>query len=367
MNPYKLFFWHLLFFLLFICQTSVAQVPTGGLLSVCPKEDKCGFVNHAGKIIIKPVFLETNDFSEGLAGVKLKTVNGLKWGFVDEAGKIVIEPAFEQVWDFHQGLSRFYDGEKFGFVDKSGNVLKNHFDVAESFSEGLALVKKKDTSKGSQYDYPIGFINTKGEEVIKYLFDYAGSFSDGLAPACISKECGFIDQTGSWSIEPRFAQTERFSQGLAAVKLSNSANTNDWGYIDKTGQFIIQPQFRVAEPFSEGLAVVGAGTTKGYIDRNGKLVIPMKYWEAYKFSEGLASVLLESSGEYFKEYGYINIEGKRNSTETYSSASEFKNSVAWVQKYNFFAKLDIPLGALAVTTSSYIDKKEKSFWKEKSH
>ncbi len=66
---------------------------------------------------------------------------------------------------------------------------------------------------------------------------------------------GFIDITGTVVVEPVYEIADEFSEGLAAVWMSDS-----WGYIDSTGAVAIEPTFADAWGFSDGLAVANVGS-----------------------------------------------------------------------------------------------------------
>ena len=59
------------------------------LIAVC-KDDKWGFVNAEGKMVLEPTYEQAKSFSYGLAAV---CVDG-KWGFIDPSGTLVIECQF---------------------------------------------------------------------------------------------------------------------------------------------------------------------------------------------------------------------------------------------------------------------------------
>ena len=102
---------------------------------------KLGFIDSAGKVVIKPQFDEAYPFSEGLAGIKVKN----KYGFIDSAGKIVIKPQFDQVQSFREEIAAVEIKNKgWGFIDSAGKVvIKPQFNEAYSFSCGLAVVGKE--------------------------------------------------------------------------------------------------------------------------------------------------------------------------------------------------------------------------------
>jgi hypothetical protein len=79
-----------------------------------------------------------------------------------------------------------------------------------------------------------------------------------------------------------------------------------WGYIDESGTYVINPQFEIAENFSEnGLALVVMDEKWGYIDEKGNYVIELQFDEAWGFSDnGLAPVKTN------KKYGVIDEDGE---------------------------------------------------------
>jgi len=80
---------------------------------------KSGFINKQGEAVIAPQFDEANDFSEGLAAVKVEG----KWGYIDKTGKVVIEPLYSSVRDFHNGLALVYIDDKMAYINKAGEYI----------------------------------------------------------------------------------------------------------------------------------------------------------------------------------------------------------------------------------------------------
>jgi hypothetical protein len=120
-----------------------------------------------------------------------------KMGYIDRAGKVVIRPQFDNAWPMSEGYGNVMIGLKRGLIDRAGKVLikpKYRYDGGlENVQEGLVRVM---TDQGLY-----GFVNPRGEEVIPARFNYALGFSEGLAPAVADKKFGYIDRTGKFAIK----------------------------------------------------------------------------------------------------------------------------------------------------------------------
>ncbi len=105
---------------------------------------------------------------------------------------------------------------------------------------------------------------------------------DDLRPRCDGafQLCGYDDtKTAVQRIPPRFEIAERFSEGLAAVRVNGA-----YGYIDSTGKMAIVPRFEAAGSFLGGYAEVRLNAASGIIDRTGRLVVPARFHRIIPFS-----------------------------------------------------------------------------------
>jgi hypothetical protein len=59
------------------------------------------------------------EFSGGLARVS----NGDKWGYIDRDGNLVIEMKFDDAESFHNGIARVEIDDKYGYIDKTGSYV----------------------------------------------------------------------------------------------------------------------------------------------------------------------------------------------------------------------------------------------------
>ena len=291
------------------------------------RNDKWGFMDRTGRVVIAPAFADERDFFHGLAAVALPEG---KWGFIDESGKLSITARFDEVRDFIDDLVPVRIGRNWGYIDTSGRmVIEPHFQSAGEFHQGLARIhlwSKVACTSGefTSDDAPLyafhlleddksdlvscfpqggkfGYIDKTGKVVIAPQFFVAQDFAEGLAAVRVEEtsdsKYGYIDRTGHMVIAPRFHQAGSFSEGLAAVETSARVVGNQvvdiaWGFIDKAGVLEIPDTYNFAGNFSEGLARVAIklGVSVGYIDRDGKMIIPARFTQAWDFSDGLAAV-----------------------------------------------------------------------------
>jgi hypothetical protein len=114
-------------------------------------------MDRTGKLLIEPKFEDAENFSEGLAPVKVHSEETvwcpadqsgnrsgatMIWGYIGKTGKIVIPAVFNSAEPFREGLAAVSKCDQAYFIDKSGHtVIKGNFTYASSFSGGLARVE----------------------------------------------------------------------------------------------------------------------------------------------------------------------------------------------------------------------------------
>ena len=64
-------------------------------------DNKFGFIDENGIMVIEPLFNRVGDFKNGMARVKEDAPEG-KWGFIDNTGSLVIQFLFDEAEDFEE-------------------------------------------------------------------------------------------------------------------------------------------------------------------------------------------------------------------------------------------------------------------------
>src|SRR5436190_4402594 len=137
---------------------------------------KTGFMDRTGKIVIEPKFEDAEDFSEGLAPVKVRSNETtwcprqpsgsrigftMKWGYIDKTGKLIIPPQFESAGAFSEGLAAINQCDEGFFIDKTGRkIFLGNFSYVSPFRDGLSRI-----NVGVNQDRTWGFIDRAGKMI----------------------------------------------------------------------------------------------------------------------------------------------------------------------------------------------------------
>lgn len=253
------------------------------------KTNRVGYIDKEGQLIIPFEFdaivageggesLEFNDFSEGLAAVSKND----KYGFIDTKGKVVIEPKYEWASNFSSGLAIVSVEGLYGAIDKQGKtVIPFEYQALADFHDGFATAARPPKNP-VDYESKYGLINKKNEVVIPFMYESMGNLSESLIAVKKDGKWGYVD-TKNKAIIPinlAYETVSDFSDGLAAVfSYEENSDNLKYGYIDKTGKLVIPMQFTKVYwddsegliDFNNGIAVVNDKEGRTFcIDKKGK-------------------------------------------------------------------------------------------------
>lgn len=293
------------------------------------QDNKWGYIDKTGKVVIAAEFDQASFFSQGLAFVrkdnKIEVINSRgetefylpnnvnnyaafsedlavvaingKYGFINKKGEIVITPQFDQARSFSEGLAVVKIGNHYGFIDKSGQTVVNpQFFSATSFSESLAAVRFK------QNDLHPAFIDKTGKVFFYLPNETLGNFTKTDITEVTSQDLGY--EKSSYNLSNFKAsitfENRAFSEDLISVRINNK-----YGYINKAGEIVIAPMFDFADAFNEGLAQVSIKGKCAYINSLGTVIIktPFDYYNCSGFANGLAQIQVKGSVGYLDKSG----------------------------------------------------------------
>jgi hypothetical protein len=182
------------------------------------------------------------------AGLKVYAED--KYGYIDKTGQIVVKPRYDSAGPFQGGVATVIQGGKEKTIDTKGRPAKRRKPPEAPPPAVPDANAPKPMKLGDRY----GYQDKSGMIVIDPLFDEAGEFKAGLALVKVSGKVGFIDQQGKTVIEPEWDELHPFKDDLARVRSGGK-----YGFVDRKGKLVIEPRFKTAGDFSEGLAPVILG------------------------------------------------------------------------------------------------------------
>ena len=129
------------------------------------RDEKYGYLDVHGKVVIPLVYEDADSFNNGLAPVK----KGGKWGYIDSEGRVAIPFIFDKAGVFGSDLAPAQIADQRGFINRSGTFAFHlRFEYAPGFITADAdgtLAADTDVSPFWMSDGAFGYVNTTGEVI----------------------------------------------------------------------------------------------------------------------------------------------------------------------------------------------------------
>lgn len=239
-------------------------------------------VTEKGKIL-PGEYLRINEFKEDLSSVKSKDN---KYGFIDRNGKIVIPFEYEDAGNFAEGFAPVKKDGKWGYISRSGELkIPFDFDEASDFSEEYAVVSQNGKA---------GFIDKNGVSPTGFIFDSAKSFRYDIAVVEKNGENYVINK--KWEtiyVSNSHVFPFHIGENVISLKLFS------FPPLVKNGKIILRENDadRVFTPVSGSLILFKKNDKYGAIDTEGNIVVPAKF---------------DSLNEVTKDKSYVKIRETRD-------------------------------------------------------
>ena len=231
------------------------------LSSVKSKDNKCGFINRSGKVIIPFEYEDAGNFSEGFAPVKKDG----KWGYISRTGEVEIPFEFDEASDFSEEYAVVSKNGKAGFIDKNGVSPTGFvFHSAKPFRFGVAVAKKGDenhlinkkwetiyVSKSSISPFPVG------ENVL--------SLRAIVLPPLVNNDKVILRESDADRVYPEFKNS-----------LLVFEKNRKFGAIDTDGNIVAPAKFDRVSILNNGYLLVREGSKKGLMNKSGEYVLKIK-------------------------------------------------------------------------------------------
>ncbi len=221
-----------------------------------------------------------------------------KYGFVNSKSDTVIKCIYDEAFQFSEGLAliRTLLGTK--LIDTLGNIYE---------LDQLTLDGKFDFFNGTPSRAKIWknqYINKNGKVIIDIDYKYASPFTDGVALVANIEEgkfkYGVINKSGELIIDCKFGDIEFFEKNI--LKLYQKGK----GYcLYNTKTKLFSEWFSTINIFVDGIATVRQKSKWGFINTKLELIIPPRYYFATNFLNDKAIVDIDGNGIYY----YIDYKG----------------------------------------------------------
>ena len=228
------------------------------------KNNKWGYANTKGEVVIKPQYNAANIFTTNITAVKKDD----KYGFIDQAGNPVTKFEFTRVSEFYNGQASVWTKDTAYCINRFGEKIRGsvfcdgdkdylqHFDIYTKngktglinyayFSESLIRdslpavwdqIIINDLYAAVKKENKWGVINKLGDLTAELIYDTIeldkNIYYRQFFKVKKDNKYGFLDEKGKEIVPPKYVKADFFSSSLARVWI----NDTFWFYIDKTGR-----------------------------------------------------------------------------------------------------------------------------------
>ena len=243
------------------------------------------------------------------------------------------------------GMFGFESGDKFGYIDKNGNIAipaeypyeSSSSKIIPGFDRGFVKIKKE-----GKY----GLLDKTGKAVIPFEYDNL-YFYPSYRFAAVSKQISGKNQWGIVSLQNKVLIPLQYEQLQLDSNLIGIKQNGKWGLKDITGKDLMPVEYESVTPYAKSKVVqVQKGTQYGFTDINGNWLFEKakSVYTLYGAYEDMIMCVVSS------KYGYLDLKGSEAIMTKYDNANSF--GTAGLAKVG---KKSATSGS--ITLYGYVDKK----------
>lgn len=253
-----------------------------------------------------------------------------KYGFIDYNGNIIVEPTYEYIGNFSNkvcSVANKLDEIHFNYNDKDyfhteASIINTKGDLLFPFMKYIQFNKFFDNVAFCYHQKlkKFGVLDIFGNEIIPFILDGKdieySHFCNGLARIKRDNKFGFINKKNELIIPCIYDKASNFDNGYAIVKLKNKEFL-----IDNEGK-VFNSKYKIISSFKENKAIVKSKKKYGFIDKHDNLIIDLIFDDVFgHFVNGFCLVKLNG------KYGLINLDGKKITNFIYDDVRCIGNDV----------------------------------------
>lgn len=286
--------------------------------------DKVGFMDASGKIIIEPQFDDASyTFTEDVCYAMI----GDRQGLINKEGNFIVElsDTVTNVQNFVNGFAKYNCGLRIGIINKEGRVIipAIHRDVILNIdADNLYFCVVGSSDGDSDWFMADKYGNTIGPRCDSINY----GFKNGLCPVKIKEKWGYMNTLGEIAIQPQYDYAETFADNdLASVK-----KEGNYLFIDKAGNQVLKYD-HIFNGFSKNRASVLIDGKKCLINNHGEIICNINADKTYPFrDDNYALTIKDNKASLIDTLGNIVL------TTEYGFIGTFNNGIAEVKNENKF-------------------------------
>ncbi len=305
-------------------------------VAVVSINDSMGVINKQGSVLIPIEYKDIEPFKNALAVVGK---NG-KYGIINKLNQLILPIEYDEIGSFNDGLALVVKNNLYGFTNTSGDVvIPLKYQSVGSFQNGYAYVEQQVKVDTAETEKSLkGIINSKGELVVNIENDWIEPFNNrGIARARKNNKYGLYTINGSLLVDFIYDNIGEFNNGYALVADSNTYTfINEKGKLITDFKFEYSPEALTYSKFSDlGFAKVMTKGKFGIIDTTGEKVVPAIFDAIGKYKpSGLTAVSKKG------KWGYANQDLRLSIQYLYDFGADFVNGKAIVKKDDIYGIID---------------------------
>jgi len=164
-------------------------------------DDKYGFLNTSGQLIISNRYDNIRLFSEGYAAYQLND----HWGFVDDRENLIIQPLYDDVFPFYKSVAAVKKNGLWGFINNDGDVLLDYqFSSIRKTMSNKYIVTKNDKQ---------GLIDENGKFLLLSKYQYLEDIGDEKVIVKTNDLWGVLKYDGTYLIPTLYKAIDHNQNG----------------------------------------------------------------------------------------------------------------------------------------------------------